>query len=346
MPLLIQVTVRDTEAPSDASRTELLGQILGHRNTERVALERLTETEVSEYAAARLGTVDVEVGRAVFARSEGNPFFMAELLRPFGPSAPPRNEPITLSGPVLDVVRQRIRQLTGDARQNLSVAAVIGREFDIGLLAAVTGCDTAALLETLDVARATQVIREVADRPGDLRVRSRHPPERARGGAVAARADWNCTSASRRHSSAAIRPVTACRGQLSCTTFSQPCRWATRGLRSIARSGPRRRRRPSGLMPTRAAVLRRALAALDLLPDPDPRLRSLLLFGVARCARATGNGDFMGAFSEAVSIARAHGVAEVLVLAGTYMSPAPGSPTMHGAREVLEGRAEILASGP
>jgi DNA-binding winged helix-turn-helix (wHTH) protein/tetratricopeptide (TPR) repeat protein len=341
LPLLIQLTVRDTEAPGDPSRTELLDQILGHRNTERVALERLTEAEVSEYAAACLGTVDAELGREVFARSEGNPFFMVELLRPFGPSARPRKGNIELSGPVLDVVRRRLRQLTEDVRQTLSAAAVIGREFDVGLLAAVTGRDARGLLDTLDVARATQIIREAADRPGHFAfghdilrsalVESFSPGDRGELHLRVARALES------RHPTGDGVPRPALVHHLLAALPMGDLQMAVDFALRTAQAAS-----SIGAHDDAGAVLRRALAALDLSSDPEPRLRGLLLFGLARCARATGKGDVMGAFREAVSIARAYGIAEVLVLAGTYMSPMPGSPALPGAREVLEAAQRAL----
>src|SRR5205085_7724445 len=81
--LLIVGTVRSTELPEDARKKRSLQYLLGHRACELVELQRLTETDVAHYLAARFGRTESGLSEAVYARSEGNPFFMVELLRPW-----------------------------------------------------------------------------------------------------------------------------------------------------------------------------------------------------------------------------------------------------------------------
>ena len=91
-----------------------------------------------------------------------------------------------------------------------------------------------------------------------------------------------------------------------------------------------------------AALLRRALAALDASSVGHPRLRSHVLVEMAHCVRASGDGDFTVPFREAVSLARAHGIGEVLARAARYVSSMPGTIPMAGAREVLEAAEAAL----
>ena len=101
----------------------------------------------------------------MFARSEGNPFFMIELLRPWlGLTRPEPEEQLRLSGIALDLVRERLSALPPASRMVLSAAAVIGHDFDLGLLSRVTERSARYdLLEALDssMANETMIARPV-----------------------------------------------------------------------------------------------------------------------------------------------------------------------------------------
>jgi DNA-binding winged helix-turn-helix (wHTH) protein len=342
LPLLLLLTVRSSDPLSSDPRAEHLARVLGSRNTELVALERLTEADVNAYAEARLGTPDVAVARAVFTKSEGNPFFMVELLRPFRPSARPRAEDIELPGSALDVVRRQVRRLPDDAKECLSVAAVIGREFDAGLLGSVTGWDARAVLDALEGARATQAIVELPDRPAHFVFGH----DLIRGVFIEG------LSPSRR-SSIHLRVAQALERR-NPPGDGVPGTELVHHLLSAVPLGDVRVAVEYALRAADAAanvsahadaslLLRRALGVLDLSSDPHPHLRSRLLFGLAHRARASGIGEFMGPFREAVSLALANGVGDVLVHAARYMSPMPGVIPLPGAREVLEAADRVLA---
>jgi tetratricopeptide (TPR) repeat protein len=64
------------------------------------------------------------------------------------------------------VIGGRVARLGGEAGRVLSVASVIGRDFDLDLLATTTGASEDDLLDALDAATAVALIREVADSAG------------------------------------------------------------------------------------------------------------------------------------------------------------------------------------
>ena len=163
MPLAILVTVRSTEPLAEVRE---LAQVLGHRQCEHIELDRLTPGDVAEYTELWLGRPQSEVSQAVFSKSAGNPFFMVELLRPFRQSAPPRVDDLALTGPALDIVRQRLRTLGPEVTTLLSAAAVVGHDFDLGLLGYVAELDPRDLVDILDTARKTSAILSPGDRPG------------------------------------------------------------------------------------------------------------------------------------------------------------------------------------
>ena len=142
--------------------------MLGHRDCERIELTRLQANDVDAYVRELFGAVDRELVNAIVAKSEGNPFFMVELLRPFVHGPAPASSELALSGHALEILRQTLRSFSPDALEALSAAAVIGRAFDLGLLSAVTGHDGEAVLDTLEDAMNTHVIVPARDSHTDF----------------------------------------------------------------------------------------------------------------------------------------------------------------------------------
>lgn len=336
--LLVLVTLRNTETPPTDPR---LAATLGHRNCEYLELERLTELEVAEYTALRLGTAEPEVSQAVFSKSEGNPFFMVELLRPFQRSAPPRAGDLALSGPALDIVRQRVRGLTADARSVLRVSAVVGREFDLGLVGAVTKRDAAALLDLLEGARRNNTVVPKRDRPGTFSFG--HDLIRS-----ALLDELSATERARLHLS-----VAEALEQRHPGASSVPSPELVHHLLSAVPLGDIDKAvdyaKRSALAASNvcahadaASLLRRALSALDVAGGPRPRMRCELLLGLAHCERVSADSRFIERLSEAVALAREHGFGDILAEAGRRMSSAPGFIALTGAREVLEAADRAL----
>ena len=60
----------------------------------------------------------------------------------------------------------RVGRLGGDAERVLSLAAVIGRDFDLDLLTAACGLADDDVLAILDAAAASALVGELTDAPG------------------------------------------------------------------------------------------------------------------------------------------------------------------------------------
>ena len=67
---------------------------------------------------------------------------------------------------VREVIGARVLRLGKEAGRILSMAAVIGRDFDLQLLAVATKSTEEAVLDVLDSAAAVSLVRELADGPG------------------------------------------------------------------------------------------------------------------------------------------------------------------------------------
>src|SRR6266511_3152143 len=102
---------------------------------------------------------------AVFARSEGNPFFTEELL------AAVRAGSGELPATVRDLLRGRVEALPEPARQVLAAVALGGRPVPPRLLAAAAGLDERGLVEALRAAVAHQLL---VSRPGEDGYEVRH----------------------------------------------------------------------------------------------------------------------------------------------------------------------------
>ncbi|MFN7975878.1 MAG: tetratricopeptide repeat protein [Acidobacteriota bacterium] len=112
---------------------------------------------------------------ALEAKSDGNPFFVAEYLRTAvfegllhrddrgrWRAAGGRFDALPLPGAVRDLVGRRLDGIVGVAREVLDIAATIGREASGRILSISSGLSDAALFEGLTVLLARQVIEEPA----------------------------------------------------------------------------------------------------------------------------------------------------------------------------------------
>ncbi|WP_433286789.1 BTAD domain-containing putative transcriptional regulator [Micromonospora sp. CA-244673] len=116
----------------------------------RVYLGGLAETETGDLVRAVAGAADPDTVRALHRRSGGNPFFVRELARLLAAEGAAALERVPAG--VRDVIRHRLAQLPEPTRTVLAQAAVLGRDLDPDVLAALAGED--ATLDAVD--RAAQ----------------------------------------------------------------------------------------------------------------------------------------------------------------------------------------------
>jgi DNA-binding CsgD family transcriptional regulator/Flp pilus assembly protein TadD len=180
LPLLLLVTYR-SEAPHPGLR-HWLTQLDRERLTQEFPLRPLSRSEVDDMVRAILAgeyPVDADLLDTLFTLSEGNPFFVEELLKSliatgelqsvegrwvrrvekreaFGGAFIPRS--------VQETVHQRTEQLSAGAKQVLTLAAVAGRRFDFPVLQQALHGDENHLLALMKETMAAQlVVEESAD---------------------------------------------------------------------------------------------------------------------------------------------------------------------------------------
>ena len=107
----------------------------------------------------------------MFNETEGNPFFVEEVLFHLAESGAIRQEngvwvatvaPEQMGIPegVREVIGRRLSRLPDDANQALAVAAVIGREFDLDVLASIVERSSDDLFETMEDAVRARIVTE------------------------------------------------------------------------------------------------------------------------------------------------------------------------------------------
>jgi predicted ATPase len=149
--ILVVVTYRNDE-PVQEHLGPYLAELAGGGRVERLELPRLDQAQTGAQLVGILGAAPAaELVAAVFARSEGNPFFTEELL------AAVRAGSGELPATLRDLLRGRIQGLPEPAQHILKVVAVAGRQVPHGLPATVAGLTD----RQLDGALRAAVVRQL-----------------------------------------------------------------------------------------------------------------------------------------------------------------------------------------
>jgi DNA-binding CsgD family transcriptional regulator len=144
--VLLVLTYRSDEVDRRSALRPLLSGWERLRDVERLQLERFTHAEVSAQVAAILGhRPEADLVDVVFDRSEGNAFFVEEVLRSLREGASADE----LAPSLRDVLLSRAERLSEAAQRVLRIAAVAGRTVPETLLLRVAGDPGAGLFEAL-----------------------------------------------------------------------------------------------------------------------------------------------------------------------------------------------------
>jgi class 3 adenylate cyclase/tetratricopeptide (TPR) repeat protein len=177
MALLVLATYRSDEVGMMPSVSDVLADICGEDGVEQLSVEGLTEPEAVDFITSAAGhdldTRGVELARTLRRETNGNPFFIIQILRHLASagSLVQRDGRWTYSGPLgalaipptlREVVTKRLRRLPPDAYRALQSAAVIGHDFDLAILAAILRWRDDRLLEALERADRAGLVTEVA----------------------------------------------------------------------------------------------------------------------------------------------------------------------------------------
>jgi DNA-binding SARP family transcriptional activator len=168
-PLIVLGTYRPVEIDDEHPLAAALAELRRARTVERLSLSGLGEAEVAELIVGRAGQgAPRGFVRRVANRSEGNPFFIEELLHDVGAEADWDVAAGGVPDSVRDLLLRRLRGLGDDCRQALSVAAVAGRDFELDLLERVLDHPRDRLIDLVEEAIDADVLVEPPQPVGRL----------------------------------------------------------------------------------------------------------------------------------------------------------------------------------
>ena len=330
MRVLILATLRDHELPNAKELRDTVGELWRHRGVSRLELSGLNHGDVLSYMEAvaghKLPEDGVALAHAVHRETDGNPFFLSEVLRHLAETGAIYQDEagqwttaeslgsLALPDSVREVVGGRVARLGDRAERSLSIAAVIGRSFDFDLLTRATRLPEDEVLEILEAATAAALVREVAGPPGHYifaHTLIRHTIYEGLGPTRRARA----------HKQVAEALEDICGGHPGPRVGELARQWLN-ASGSAASGRAIRYARQAGdaalgaLAPADALrYFTQANELLEQVDDPDPVLALDLVIGLGTAQRQTGDPVFRDTLLEAAHRAAAFGDTERLVAA-------------------------------
>ena len=344
-PVLIVGTYRDAEVRSSPSLHQLMSAI--SRQGRRIALSGLDENGVAlllerTTAGARLAAD----ARMIHDTTDGNPFFVQETARLLMAEHQIAREVaetgrVPVPEEVRTLIRRRLDPLPAEAYDTLRMAAVLGRDFEVGVLAALSDQSPDALLDVLGQGGELAVVEDRGlgrwqfshallreTLYDDMRPSQRLALHRGAGEAIERVAGGDVAS---RASQLAHHFFEAARGG--------------EGARAVRYCSLAAEQAMAALAFEEAALLNgRALEALALSPPVEERTRYELLMALARAQQQAGDLTLAReTFMRAVKAARALASPELLAKAAIAYTGFIESKADDSRTSVLEEALAVLS---
>lgn len=172
--LLLVATYRAAEMTGEHPGAAILADLARQAYCRRLSLRGLPKPQVAQLVALVSGQAQPpSLVDAVYAETDGNPFFVTEVARLLATERELNagtgwSHRARVPESVRDAINRRLDRLSPHCVQALVAAAVLGRSFQLRVLAGTTGRSATELLDTLDAAVRAQVI-VADDRPGSYR---------------------------------------------------------------------------------------------------------------------------------------------------------------------------------
>jgi hypothetical protein len=175
MRLLVVGTYRDTDLDRTHPLSEVLADLRREPGVERLALSGLDVEGIGELLAnasgERMDVQAAELAQLLWSETEGNPFFVQEIIRSLVESGRIVQregvwttdfdlDELGIPEGVREVIGRRLTRLSDAANNALAAASVIGAVVDVEVLIEVSGMNEDAVLDALDEAAAASLLRE------------------------------------------------------------------------------------------------------------------------------------------------------------------------------------------
>jgi predicted ATPase/DNA-binding winged helix-turn-helix (wHTH) protein len=162
-------TYRDTSLGGDA-RARALGGLLREAGTLSIPLRGLSLDEIPRFVETTTGsTPSAPFARALYDRSGGNPLYLHQLVktdwaeRALTETAHELASSMDLQQGLIESICRHLDALSEGARELLTTAALLGREFELAKLGIVCGLARDDLLNRLDEAARARVLVKAKD---------------------------------------------------------------------------------------------------------------------------------------------------------------------------------------
>jgi len=163
-----------SHAPMPSHHVEhMLAAVARLERHRRIVLGPLDPSDVAELVRQETGQApSPDVARSIQARTEGNPLFVRELARSLADEDHLTDQPAAqaaVPSTVQDIVRDRTSMLDDEDRRLVEIAALMGRDIDVRLLASAADLDASQCLARLAALGAIGLVEATAGAPGDWR---------------------------------------------------------------------------------------------------------------------------------------------------------------------------------
>ena len=170
--ILMVGTYRDAELRQLKAQADLLGNLAS--DSHRISLRGLAEEDVRELLKAdSRQLVDPATAAEVHRATNGNPLFINEILRltvasGFSGKGAPFDRMLIPNG-VRAAIHRHLSPLSDAAKQALTTASIIGREFEMAVLQGVVKISAEQLVEAVSEAENARLVDRLPDRAGRWR---------------------------------------------------------------------------------------------------------------------------------------------------------------------------------
>jgi len=154
--VLVVATYREREAETGESAAAIASIA---RHADRIRLAGLGREALAALVAAVSGrAVPARLATAIHETTEGNPLFASEIARSLGAETEGTGR-VPVPPTVEHVLAARLAPISSAARQTLAEAAVVGRDFDVAMVHAITQKEATEIHAHLDEAIRAGVVR-------------------------------------------------------------------------------------------------------------------------------------------------------------------------------------------
>jgi class 3 adenylate cyclase/tetratricopeptide (TPR) repeat protein len=177
--VMITMTYREVELDEARALNEVILDLNRERIATRVKLPRLTMERTRDMLSVMFAEeITPEFLAGIYRETEGNPFFIEEVCKTLIESGKltyadgrwhrPSMDEMEIPQSLRLAIQARVGRLSSQTQEALTLASIIGREFEFEILLQASEYDEDSLIELLESATRAQLIEEVKGKGDEL----------------------------------------------------------------------------------------------------------------------------------------------------------------------------------